>query len=433
MNNLENFPVKNALYPALVLPETYVFENQVRALSLAVAAVGCIYNGAGFDEPSRTGHFVYEMGFGEQLKRQIQMATLYRVFNEASLKLLQESEVQAGLGVTQQEVDLACETNPLAIPLVCYFGVDLCGPGNLINDLNTDRATIAGFQPEFAEVFERTFFEMAGHFRSFYHGFIPMLKEYSGKDAPRVYVLTEEEDPYKKANAKFAEKFGFSVGGISQFDHTMVDIVFRVLKTEVILRDFPKYQVLMDCLRGGLPMVNPLGSYLAGGKGWPAILSKLGYVDSEWFPNLWVVNPDSVTSKNGHEINSTPSEFLDSLVDSRSNFVAKKGFGAGGRGVKIGKEMKKWEWVGLINQIKGSKQAWIFEEIQPKRETGVVVGDWGRIGEKIAVIKKRLNIIERIYSTGPFGGMTAEVFGSPSWKVNASGYTFPVSFSPSRD
>lgn len=58
----------------------------------------------------------------------------------------------------------------------------------------------------------------------------------------------------------------------------------------------------------------------------------------------------------------------------------------------------------------------------------MLVGDWVQNEDRISVKEEKLNLLERLYSVMNYDSFTAEIFGKRSKKVDASGYSFPVSF-----
>ena len=422
--------IKNAL--------SGVSENYVQALNMAVEAAGCVYEKDGKALPSKTGQFVYQVRPGEKEMVETQMGALGSCFNSLCYSLLSESpEIRKWLGVSAQEVDLAQETKPSEQSMVTYFGIDKCGPDWKVNDFNVDRATIVGFQPEFAEVFGEFFPWLVPHMTSFYNQLITEFQNLSGKDHSRIFVLHNENEAYLKPFTRFASRFGLEIGSMRDFCPRKYDLIFRAMKSEVILNEKDKYQDLINCLQAGLPMVNPLGSYLAGNKGWEAVLSlkSCSGVDPEWFPVPVILTDGLVAitvSDQKAEIGEWDEVTIDGLKKAKNSLVLKKAFSFGGNKVYIGKKAKAWEWSGLIDSIKLSGASWVIETAQPKIEADVQVGDSNAEGNVISVSKK-LNLIQRWYGCGDFSQgkfeLTGEVFGGESSKVNASGYTFPIAFS----
>lgn len=400
--------------------------DEVVRLSQLLIRSGCLYGKGSELKPSKTGAFVYHLGRDEERLRQTQTERMGQFFRDVVRHL--DAEACRWLGIDNATLDLVQITNPTKMPNTVYFGLDLCGLPPVINDLNPDRAVIVGYQPEIAEAFAEVYPNLKERFRSFYDGLLEVVKDYSRRKE-KVFVLTEEDDPHAVAYLRFSERFGFRIGDIHQFRPRGTELVLRCLKSREILDAQEKYRDLITALKSGLPMINPLGSFLGGNKGWLTLLRTKGIIPDSWFPDSRLIRGGQILTPNG-KVTTIDQETEDSILGQRKRLILKKTFSAGGREVYIGADLKAWEWQTLWQKIRSGEEPWSLEWLQPRNEVEIAVGDWENTGAAIEVVPRKLNLIQRIYAVGLQGFPTfyAEVFGKSGWKVNASGYSFPVAF-----
>lgn len=405
--------------------------DKVKKLSQSLVGNGCVIDRNGVIRPSKTGLFVHKYTPDILKFRNQQVKRLGKFFfnewKDLLNKKIQGRYIKHWLGLDQRDVELVLKKNVLE-GHTYYYGIDLSGPDFKITDFNSDRATVIGFQDEVCRSFSEYYFDYK--FSSFYDTIMPLLRKISRKSNPRVFVLTYDDEAYCTPISNFCKKFGYKYGSIKDFSPSGVDIILRQVKSEEIIGNIKKYKKLLDCL-DYLPMINPLSSYISGNKGWFTILSALGLVDRGWFPATWLINNDRILNSFGQSASfaELKSLFLDKVrYNNRKNYVVKNSFGAGGREVYIGEDMKRYEWEFLWRRIENSTHSWSVEEKLLRNNYEVLVGDWVTVQDEIEVINKKLNIIERVYSVYPFKSFSAEVFGKDSNKVNASGYTFPLAF-----
>jgi len=398
--------------------------SNVRLLADELINAGCLYTKGDIEVPSKTGEFVYHMDQAEYEQKLIQAEVMGQFFAEKSMQLIEESFVSDWLGISQETIETVQKTNPFKLPWTLYFGMDYCGKPFVINDLNPDRAVVIGYQPEIAQAFSGVYPLLKGKTTSFYDDFVPLINNLGGK-GKNVYVLTEKEDPHGSAYQKFASNFGFTVGDIASYDSSF-DVVVRALKSYEILENKTQYKSLLADMEHGLPVINPLGSFIGGNKGWMSILRAKNLVPDDWFPDSWLIKKGSIMDQKGQTslLTDCASEFL----DNRKNFVLKEAFSAGGWKVHIGAELKKWKWKELWDQVYESDSSWVVENLQPKNEINTKVGEQIDLTAPLVIKEEKLNIIQRVYSVYPFENIHCEVFGKHGYKVNASGYSFPVSY-----
>lgn len=411
-------------------------QSLVKKFTVEVIAAGCLIEKSGKVYPSRTGAYVHTLTKNEQKLRSKQVKEIGEFFSNGWYKSINRKiagiPVKEWLNISSEDIALVEKFHPIKKNWTCYYGIDLCGNPLKISDFNSDRATVVGFQEEFIEIFKEYY--PSSNFKGFYSAIIPKIKEISGKDNPRVFVLTYIQEPYRVAITNFAKKFDFHIGSIDQFEPKNYDIVIRQVKSIEIISNIKKYKKLLNALSNGLPMINPLGSYISGHKGWMTIICALDLMPCEWFPKSWLINGklSKVLDNEGsvYNLDDLKDKFMDGdSVNNRKKYVLKKGFGAGGGEVYIGEDLKKYEWKEVWDEVLTSKASWVVEEKLPKNTIEIMIGDPVANSNEINVSNQRLNIIERIYSVHPFGNYFGEVFGKQLNKVNASGYTFPVSFS----
>lgn len=399
-------------------------EQNVHILASGLIRAGCLYRKEGIVIPSKTGDFVYEMGPEEVAIRNVQAKVLGEFFSKKILELVGDDSIRDWVGLDEKTLEFLIETNPNEFPLTLYFGIDLCGIPFVINDFNPDRAVVVGYQPEIVDVFTGVYPSLKDRTTSIYDDLIPLVEILAG-GKPKAFVLTEENDPHGVAYHRFAERFGFGVGDITGYDSS-ADVVIRALKSSEIIANRDKYRKLIADLKSGLPVINPLGSFMGGNKGWMTILRAKGLIPEEWFPDSFLIKGGKIVNQTGRlsELADVVGEFL----TKRKNYVLKEGFSAGGWKVHIGADLKKWQWESLWQQVQSSPLSWVVESLQPKNERVISVGDQADLQSPLRVKKESLNLIQRIYSVYPFSGFHAEVFGKHGLKVNASGYSFPVSY-----
>ncbi len=412
----------------------------VKSLAQGVVEAGCIVTIDGVTKPSKTGDFVYQMSSTEAAIRQQQIDAILSFTSIGWREMLQVNiggyPVSTWLGLSQDEITLATDLHPCSSS-ASYVGIDIIG--GKINDLNTDRATIAGFQPEFIEVFSSQYPDST--FKSFYDPFIQAVQS-TGIDSSRTFVLTYPREVYAVPLGNFAGKFGFQIGSISEFDPDKYDLVIRQIKSQHMFQNYERYQAFLDAASQGLVVINPIGTYIAGHKGWPTIMMGQSIFPHEWFPQSWLINPSLglILSSTGeiYLIEDGMERFLKHQDGSWKEFVFKPCFGAGGRTIYLGKYHRFGKWQTKLEQALESGEPFVIEQYQePDIIPDVVVGKGNYITnpDALSVVMRSLSIIERIYGVSidpdstPF---TAEVFGAQphltQGKINAAGYTFPVSF-----
>jgi hypothetical protein len=348
-------------------------------------------------------------------------------------KEIHGKQVKRWLDITDFEINLANLCNPPLRQWTNYFGIDLCGKDLKITDFNSDRATIIGFQQEIAEIFEKYYPEEK--IEKFYNLLIPLIQEITFKRNPKVFVLIYKNEPYLPAIKNFAKRFGFKIGSIDEFPKEKFDLILRQVKSEEIINNLKTYDPLIRQLYDGVPMINPLGSYISGHKGWMTIICALNLMPKSWFPSSWLINGENALDSNGdfHSTKDIIENFSKENLDkskSRKNYVLKKGFGAGGGQVFIGADLKNHQWKEIWETVHASKTTWVVEERLSRNEKEIYVGDTNKNCniDSLNVYKDRINLIERIYSAGNYTRFCGEVFGKRANKVNASGYTFPLTF-----
>lgn len=389
-----------------------------------VRSMGCYHiNIHGVPKVQRVGDYIYEMSNDEESKR-TQQAKFFKEFcGGEALKILEQNPyLKKQMGFPQEWLDLAYETNPLNLPMAIYVGFDLCGKNFVINDLNSDRAIVAGYQPEIAMAFHEQ--DPEKNFRSFYDGLHNAFKLYTGKDNPRVFVLRDVEDPHIHAFESFTKRKNYSLGSIDDFNPSEVDIVFRTIRThDTILQDNGKYRKLINALKGGLPMINPIGAAIAGHKGWVPYLTHTGLVNASWFPESFLVSSeDLITCSDGTTKNK--DWVTEVLLPNRNDFIVKNVFSAGGRKVTRGSEYKFKEWKSLWEEAFKINTPMLVEKKQDRFLRRIsIIDDDNKIREK------ELNLLQRVYTIQGTDEIYSELFGGESWKVNASGHAFPVHFS----
>lgn len=406
-------------------------ESIVESLSYAIKDIGCQIEKFGEIRPSNTGGYVHMHSLSTHNFRLSQIKFLDHFFNNLWVSSLDKEingvTVKELMGIAESQMQLAFSTNPNRQKWVDYFGIDLIGEDNLICDLNTDRATIVGFQQEIAEIFQNLFPEKDLVFDKFYEHFLPYVNQFAAKKNDRIFVLTYPNEQYKVPIKNFADRFGFKFGPISDFNPRKYDLIIRQVKSEEILNHPTIYNKLLNSLKRGLPMINPLGSYLTGHKGWITVIPVLYPEYASWFPRTWLINNGQVLSSEGSifRLEDIISKFEDKPgVNHRKRYVLKKEFGAGGWQVFIGEDLKKYQWKDLISQVRDSKHAWVIEEKVGRSNKEIVVGFWEH--EQLKISKENLNVIERIYAISDEEWYCGEAFGKNSNKVNASGFTFPL-------
>lgn len=406
--------------------------KKVIQLSRNIAEIGCVISNGGTVKPSKTGLYVYRYDKKTLDYRKTQVNALGNFFSKDWYNLLnkkiQGQTVKNWLQISDQTLDLCCDNANVLDCWTYYYGIDLSGPSLKITDFNSDRATVIGFQDEFCQVFSKYYFDCS--FSSFYDDIVPLINKIVGKNKPKVFILTYPDEAYITPIANFAKRFGYSFGSIDNADFKNVDLILRQVKSEEILNNTKRYKNLFKALKD-IPMINPLGSFISGHKGWITLITLLGLMPREWFPNTWLISGNKVLNSFGQSgnLDELSTLFLDKTkYNNRKNYVVKKGFGAGGRGVFIGVDLKKHQWNTLWDSIRMGNESstWVVEEKLPRNNKRILIGDWATIDHKISVKPETLNLIERVYSVYGFNKFTAEVFGKNSNKVNASGYTFPA-------
>ena len=394
----------------------------LQKIQKSVHHYGCYHiNIKGIPKISRVGHYIYDMSLEEEALR-TEQANFFKSFcGGGFLDLLSENkEVRQLLGIPQQWIDLAYENNPNKMPMAVYIGFDLCGEKFVINDLNSDRAIVAGYQPEIAMSFAEE--EPTKNFRSFYDGLQKVFQYYTGKSNPRVLILKDINDPHIIAFESFSKRMGFSIASINDFSAYGIDVVLRTIRThDTILQEPEKYKKLTDALKKGLPMINPTGAALAGHKGWIPFLTHKGLVNRFWFPESFLVFRDHVTCSDG---TFEDRQWINSvLLSNRNSFVVKNVFSAGGREVFRGKDFSLASWTEFWKKAEEKEYPILVEKIQDKFLKDIFVIDEGN-----EISLKNLNLLQRVYTIHGSNEIYSEMFGCDSWKVNASGYAFPVSF-----
>ncbi|MBN1618282.1 hypothetical protein JW887_02980 [Candidatus Dojkabacteria bacterium] len=408
-------------------------EKLVKEISKEIAQKNCFYFKKQKFLVSKTGLYLYKMKKEEKRLRIRQVRKFHSFFSKQWINLLKRKihkiRISDWIGIDSKDIAFAKEFNPNDKIWTHYFGLDLCGKDSKICDLNSDRTTIVGYQDEFIEVFSKYF--PKSKYQGFYYQLNKTInKEYKGIDPKKVFVLISTEESQIKPITSFANRFNYSIGDITKFDSNNIDLVIRQVKTEEILANKKKYSKLLKFLRDGGKIINPLGSYLPGNKGWITIIKVLRLMPDNWFPKTWLISKGMVLEDTGkiYKIEEIIDQFKDKKgVNIRKNYVIKKGFSAGGWKVMIGNQMRKNKWESLWKKIIKSKDSWVVEKKEENNMTKILVGDWESQDDKIITSEKYLNIIQRIYSSsGKPDLFSGEVFGSTSDKVNASGYTFPI-------
>ncbi len=407
-----------------------VLQSKLDYLSQGVVDAGCNVVKHGEVYPSKIAEHVLELEPAEATALQEKMDFVINFTSHEWLNLLHQQidgiPAMDWMGISEQEIETAALLNPDGLPFTVYTGIDLCG--GPINDINSDRATIVGFQSEIAEVFEAQFPEYS--FRGFYDSFIPAVKEFAGKDNPKVFVLTYPNgtEAYEQPLSSFAKRHGFSIGDISQFDPHNVDIVIRQIKSQHMTG--PDYKKLFEAAKEGLPIINSFGSYLPGHKGWGTILTALGLVPEGWFPKSYIVNPKLGLTLDSTGVISPVNTSIGIFKEQRKKYVFKPTFGAGGHEITIGALCKKYEWDDLWTAAQEGQTISVIEEYSPPTQLdSVTVGDW--VNGEVVPSQKTLKLLMRIYGVnlnGQSQPITGEAFGVQYGKINASGYTMPIAF-----
>lgn len=413
----------------------YFLENnsdQIRKIAKEVRDIGCEIEKYNQIIPTRVGGMITLHDEETRISTVNKVESLNKFFTKGWKSLLprkiQGQTVKSLLGLEEFQIDQAYATLSKDQLITEYFGVDLVGAGRKICDLNSDRATIVGFQQEISEIYE-SYYGDEFIFPHFYDMITPLLEKF-GVLPVNIFVLTHITEPYKRPIANFAKRFGLSYGSITDFDPKKHFLVIRQVRSEEIINHPTLYNKLLNALKKGLPMINPLGSYIGGHKGWLTVICALGYMPREWFPKTWLVNKEIVLDSSGNvfDFNQLSSQFSDyGKINNRKKYILKKDFGSGGWQVFIGDDLKRYQWEDLFKQIKSSTNSWIIEEKEPRNNVETLVCDFSEVVEG-SVSASRLNILERIYGVNGFKDYCGESFGKDSNKVNASGFTFPLAF-----
>ncbi len=230
-------------------------ESIVESLSYAIKDIGCQIEKFGEIRPSNTGGYVHMHSLSTHNFRLSQIKFLDHFFNNLWVSSLDKEingvTVKELMGIAESQMQLAFSTNPNRQKWVDYFGIDLIGEDNLICDLNTDRATIVGFQQEIAEIFQNLFPEKDLVFDKFYEHFLPYVNQFAAKKNDRIFVLTYPNEQYKVPIKNFADRFGFKFGPISDFNPRKYDLIIRQVKSEEILNHPTRYVLKKEFGAGG--------------------------------------------------------------------------------------------------------------------------------------------------------------------------------------
>lgn len=402
---------------------------EIENISRAINEVGCKYIKGNSIQPSRTGNIIHSISVSEQKQYGEYMHLINRFIHDWKdifLKKVHGYELYKWLNLsTELQLGMASEQGQGRI--IDYFGLDLAGSQLKIVDMNMDRATIVGFQPEIASIFQQYVPSLSTI--NFYEPFLNRVRKICGKHSFRAYVLIYENDPYAYALRSFARKFNFDIGSINELNFDNYDVIFRQIKSAYIYEksqmDHQGYRKLIEYDNlGKFMVVNPIGSYILGHKGLPTILCASNIFLNNWFPKSWLVSPKYGVLSSANEklsIEELQNQISSSIKNKsvRKDYVLKPAFGAGGREVIIGADVTKKTWNSLINSF--SQESWIIEEKLDRRSRKYKVGDW--MDKDVLVSKKVLNTILRLYNVMDNSTLIGEIFANQGNKVNASGYT----------
>jgi len=424
-------------------------------------------------------------------------AALRQAFNHVLPKMYQEIPfVRELLSITPEELNKLRELSQGSDQPVAYFGFDLVGDygssskgGLKINDVNTDRAMIAGYQGEIIVAFSPVVDQIEALKKAglVFHNFSPAFaNELLGnlKDGvPNIACLTlPESDPYlRSGHTNFVnylntflagrgvavlaspEDLSFEQGQLlvqTVGGKVPTGVVYKGLKSKDILGDPERFAPLLEALKKGMPMVNSLESYLTG--------SKIGLFLLAWSPDLanFVkanLHPDPETAEMMYKVlqrlfppgaicykgtvytqdgELPASTYL--LEHDRKELVIKAGFSFGGKDIWWGGHLKEWEWQILsglltgnysesetianakgkgwekvVDSAKKKPAAWAIQPFLGAERVNAYIVDEGKL------VPKTLNTLHRLYHLAQGEGIFQEMFGGESWKVNASGYSFP--------
>ncbi len=386
------------------------------------------------DKAIKTAYAVYGMDMSEQEMRQKQVAQLHNVYSKHLPGLIQEPDTQQRLGLDNARVDLALETLGAQTSVVCV-SFDLAGKKLLIVDPNIDKTDVIGLFDPIQMAFSKQFPWLEELFEGFDKQLRDKLKDLAGKDKPHVFILTSRNNPFAIPQGEFAEKYGYQIGTIDDFKAAKgIDVILRTVSAEDIFSDPEKHTDLLQALKSGMPIINPLIGAFAGHKGLTAILIRKKLIPADWFPSMLFVHKGKVVYRSESFVsNEVFDQDLFKIVrDVRKNFVVKLCYGPQGPGglVAIGasSDYKKHEWNKLLDKVEEeqSNLTWLIEEMQENLQTESYISYAAKITDPIDIRKQELNVIEKIYFIG--GKFLAEMIMHPKKLVNGSGYSIPVAF-----
>ena len=374
---------------------------------------------------------VHQISFSEFSLLRTQMQSMLLAYSQLPSLIQDNTLVQQWLRISSEKMDLALQTLG-GSESVSMAAFDLMG-GRII-DPNIDKTDVIGLIDPIQDVFTRQFPGLIDiRFRSLDSALRSKLEDLTGKKRPKVFILTESDNPFDAPQRAFAQKHNFDIGTIDDFNALIkepgaIDIVVRTMSSRDIFDDPEKYKILLDALANGLPMINPLMASFASNKALIPLLIYDGALNSEWFCSPRLIQGEQAISSSGNFIPS--SDLAAELISNRKRFVIKEARPGGRVFIGAASEWTQSKWCSLVAHIIKTGDVYVVEDYYEQDKSSVMVGTRRNIRQEVKVKRLDLRGLLKVYAFyGQPDYIIAEMILGMTRNINGSGFTIPVAFS----